>query len=80
MAGESDKLTNDVPCPNPDCRYDHHLEGSNFCMLCGTLLYQRCGDCLSSNPQYAKFCYYCGTSLLELRAMQDDESGEDEDS
>jgi len=83
MAGESDKLTNDVPCPNPDCRYDHHLEGSNFCMLCGTLLYQRCGDCLSSNPQYAKFCYYCGTSLLELRAMQyeeDDETGEDDDS
>ena len=80
MAGESDKLTNNVPCPNPDCRYDHHLEDSNFCMLCGTLLYQRCGDCLSSNPQYAKFCYYCGTSLLELRAMQDDETGEDEDS
>jgi len=33
-------------CPNSNCEYTHHLEGANFCMLCGTLLYQRCDDCL----------------------------------
>ena len=39
-------------------------------MLCGTLLYQRCEDCLATNPKYAKFCHYCGTSLLELRSIE----------
>ncbi len=80
MEDDSNKLTSDVPCPNSDCRFDHHVEGANFCMLCGTLLYQRCGDCLSANPQYAKFCYYCGTSLLELRSMHEhDEEIDDEE-
>jgi glutaredoxin-related protein len=57
-------------CPNSNCEYNHQLEGANFCMLCGTLLYQRCDDCLSSNPKYAKFCHYCGTSLQELRSIE----------
>lgn len=70
---------NDISCPNSSCEYDHHLKGANFCMLCGTLLYQRCEDCLSANPQYAKFCYYCGTSLLELRSMHGQYEGTEED-
>ncbi len=57
-------------CPNSSCEYNHHMKGANFCMLCGTLLYQRCEDCLAANPKYAKFCYYCGTSLLELRSIE----------
>ena len=71
--------SNDISCPNSSCEYDHHLKGANFCMLCGTLLYQRCEDCLSANPQYAKFCYYCGTSLLELRSMHGQYEGTEED-
>ncbi len=70
--------SNDICCPNSSCEYDHHLKGANFCMLCGTLLYQRCEDCLSANPQYAKFCYYCGTSLLELRSMHGQYEGTEE--
>ncbi len=57
-------------CPNSSCEYNHHMKGANFCMLCGTLLYQRCEDCLAANPKYAKFCHYCGTSLLELRSIE----------
>ena len=57
-------------CPNPDCEYDKHEEGANFCILCGTLLYRRCDDCLKENPRYARFCYYCGTDLDELREQQ----------
>ncbi len=70
----------DINCPNTGCEYDHHLKGANFCILCGTLLYQRCEDCLSANPHYAKFCYFCGTSLSELRSLQDnyDESEDTE--
>ncbi len=57
-------------CPNSSCEFNHHLEGANFCMLCGTLLYKRCDDCLTSNPKYAMFCNYCGTSLQELRSIE----------
>ncbi len=71
--------SNDIVCPNSSCEYDHHLKDANFCMLCGTLLYQRCEDCLSANPQFAKFCYYCGTSLLELRSMHGQYEGTEED-
>ncbi len=70
---EMDKNLNKISstaCPNSNCEYNHHLEGANFCMLCGTLLYQRCDDCLTSNPKYAKFCHYCGTSLQELRSTE----------
>lgn len=58
-------------CPNSNCEFNHHLEGANFCMLCGSLLYQRCDDCLAVNPKYAKFCNYCGTSLQELRSIEE---------
>lgn len=74
--------SSDMVCPNTGCEYDHHLKGANFCTLCGTLLYQRCEDCLSVNPQYALFCYFCGTSLIELRSLQhkhDDATEEIED-
>jgi len=54
-------------CPNSSCGYDHHEENSNFCGLCGTLLFQRCDDCIRENPRYSKFCHYCGTSLDDLR-------------
>lgn len=54
-------------CPNPDCQYDKHEEGANFCILCGTLLYRQCDDCLKENPRYARYCYYCGTDLEWLR-------------
>ena len=57
-------------CPNSSCEYNHHVKGANFCTLCGTLLYQRCEDCLAANPKYAKFCHYCGSSLLELRSKE----------
>ncbi len=73
--------SSDFTCPNSNCEYDHHLKGANFCILCGTLLYERCEDCLSANPQYAEFCYFCGTSLAELRSLQDsyDEGEETEE-
>jgi predicted amidophosphoribosyltransferase len=70
--------SNDIICPNSSCEYDHHQKGANFCTLCGTLLYQRCEDCLSANPQYGKFCHYCGTSLLELRSMHGQYEGTEE--
>ena len=69
MNGETKKSTSNALCPNSECEYDHHLEGANFCLLCGTLLTKKCEDCLSSNPQYARTCYQCGTSLLELREI-----------
>ena len=64
---------NDVPagtkvCPNPGCQYDKHESGAHFCILCGTLLFTHCTDCLPNNPQYACFCRYCGADLAELRA------------
>ena len=59
--------TDEHACPNPQCRYDKHEDGANFCLLCGTLLYTHCEDCLANNPQYARFCYYCGSDLDELR-------------
>ncbi len=54
-------------CPNVNCGFNYNEPGANFCMLCGTLLYQRCDDCLDTNPKYAKFCYHCGTSIEDLR-------------
>lgn len=54
-------------CPNNNCSFDLHAEGANFCILCGTLLYQRCDDCSVVNPRYAKFCHRCGTSVEDLR-------------
>lgn len=54
-------------CPNPACLFDKHAPRANFCILCGTLLYRRCDNCLDENPMYAKFCHYCGTNLDELR-------------
>ncbi len=78
MAKELNNGSGDIICPNSSCGYNHHLKGANFCTLCGTLLYQRCEDCLSVNPQYAKFCHYCGTSLLELRSMHGQYEGTEE--
>lgn len=53
-------------CPNTNCQYDNHVKGANFCVLCGTLLYHRCENCLDVNARYARFCYYCGSSLSEV--------------
>ncbi len=62
-------------CPNGGCRYDKHEPGANFCILCGTLLFTHCADCLAHNPPYARFCQYCGSDLVELRAADEtDES------
>lgn len=58
-------------CPNPQCSYDKHEAGANFCILCGTLLYTHCEDCLAHSPQYARFCHYCGTDLDELRELRE---------
>lgn len=58
-------------CPNTDCRFDKHAQGANFCILCGTLLFTHCSDCLARAPQYAKFCQYCGSDLRELRDAMD---------
>lgn len=58
----------DRVCPNVNCQYDNHIKGANFCVLCGTLLYHRCENCLDVNPRYARFCYYCGSSLLEINS------------
>lgn len=54
-------------CPNINCGFDLHREDANFCILCGTLLYQGCDDCLAVNPKYAKFCNCCGSNIDELR-------------
>ena len=54
-------------CPSPQCRYDKHDVNANFCILCGTLLFTHCADCIVNNPPYARFCYYCGSDLDELR-------------
>jgi predicted amidophosphoribosyltransferase len=54
-------------CPNTNCQYDNHVKGANFCVLCGTLLYHRCENCLDVNPRYSRFCYYCGSSLSEVK-------------
>lgn len=56
-------------CPNPGCEYDKHAKDANFCVLCGTLLYRRWDDCQVANPRYARFCFYCGTDLDEVRAQ-----------
>ena len=55
-------------CPNTNCQYDNHVKGANFCILCGTLLYQRCENCMDANPRFARFCYYCGSSLSEVKS------------
>ncbi|NOZ21181.1 MAG: hypothetical protein GXP25_08830 [Planctomycetes bacterium] len=57
-------------CPNPDCQFDKSTPRANFCILCGTLLYARCDDCLAENPMYASFCHFCGANLEELREEQ----------
>jgi len=54
-------------CPNPDCQFDKNTPRANFCILCGTLLYARCEDCVAENPMYANFCHFCGANLQELR-------------
>lgn len=54
-------------CPNNNCNFDVHAKDANFCILCGTLLYKRCDDCLDVNPRYAKFCHCCGTCIEDLR-------------
>ena len=73
MPGDIVTETDDRICPNTNCQYDHHAKGANFCILCGTLLYHRCENCLDVNPQYSRFCYYCGSSLSELKpSIQDD--------
>ncbi len=54
-------------CPNSSCNFDYHAEGAHFCILCGTLLYHRCDNCLEVNPRYAKFCHRCGTSIEDVR-------------
>ena len=54
-------------CPNPVCEYDRHHPKANFCILCGTLLFRRCDNCLVVNPRYAKFCQFCGANLEEVR-------------
>lgn len=54
-------------CPNPSCEFDKHHPKANFCILCGTLLYRRCDNCIEVNPRYARFCQYCGTNLEEVR-------------
>lgn len=64
---KDDKEVSARICPNSNCQYDHHQKAANFCILCGTLLYQRCDDCLEENPKYAQFCFYCGTSLSDLK-------------
>lgn len=63
MQGITEK--DDRVCPNENCQFDNHAKGSNFCILCGTLLYHRCENCVEVNPRYARFCYYCGSSLTE---------------
>jgi len=54
-------------CPNPTCEFDKHHPKANFCILCGTLLFRRCDNCLVVNPRYAKFCQFCGANLDEVR-------------
>ena len=54
-------------CPNPGCEFDKHHPKANFCILCGTLLFRRCENCLVVNPRYAKFCQFCGANLDEVR-------------
>jgi len=54
-------------CPNPGCEFDKHHPKANFCILCGTLLFRRCDNCLVVNPRYAKFCQFCGANLDEVR-------------
>ena len=70
----SDKASTKI-CPNEACKFDNSHEDANFCILCGTLLYRQCDNCLDVNPRYAKFCYYCGTNLEDLReeALSDEE-------
>ena len=55
-------------CPSMQCQYDKHEPDANFCILCGTLLFTHCEDCLGSSAPYARFCRLCGADLDELRA------------
>ena len=70
----SDELEAPSPsrcCPNAQCRFDKHEDDANFCVLCGTLLYALCEDCLATSPRYARFCHHCGQDLDELRREAD---------
>ncbi len=67
MAGNIITEKDDRICPNINCQYDNHVKGANFCVLCGTLLYHRCESCVDVNPRYARFCYYCGSSMSEIK-------------
>lgn len=67
---DNDKIVNKAKiCPNNNCSFNIHAEDANFCILCGTLLYERCNDCLEVNPRYAKFCHYCGACIEDLRNL-----------
>lgn len=49
----------------PKCLYKKHLIDAEFCIMCGTDLYNRCdGDNFQQekhfNPPNARFCFRCG--------------------
>ncbi len=74
MSGNMVSEMDERICPNTNCQYDNHAKGANFCILCGTLLYQRCENCIDVNPRYARFCYYCGSSISEIKSSSHYES------
>ena len=50
----------------PKCLYKKHLEDAEFCIMCGTDLYNRCDAHNEQNeehfnPPNARFCYKCGS-------------------
>ncbi|MDR4507256.1 MAG: zinc ribbon domain-containing protein [Candidatus Brocadiaceae bacterium] len=64
---------NERICPNDNCQFDNHINGANFCVLCGTLLYYRCENCADVNPRYANFCFYCGSSISDMKPFVQNE-------
>jgi len=51
-----------APMRCPRCEFEN-LDGSNFCIECGSALRPRCPRCGLDNVTRAKFCAECGTPL-----------------
>lgn len=57
-------------CICPSCKNEEHVEGANYCMICGKTVVNQCSDSISYEgqcahadplPGNARYCPYCGS-------------------
>ena len=47
-------------CPGCERSVDLKDESKNFCIHCGTCLFNQCQSCHSRKNAFAKYCHSCG--------------------